>query len=93
MRKRKEIREEIKFDMKPYDDTPPPPPQPSHYASLFSFRSTKQTPKGLSGYSCEATRLKSLSCKCIRNDGFQANLIFFYNCLIKKKLIIFLLIL
>lgn len=38
MRKRKEIREEIKFDMKPYDDTPPPPPNPlimllsSHFA-------------------------------------------------------------
>lgn len=71
MRKRKEIREEIKFDMKPYDDTPPPPPQPSHYASLFSFRSTKHTPKGLSGIVVRQLYLKALAASVLETMAFK----------------------
>lgn len=63
---------------------PPPPPTLSLCFSLLISLNQTYTERSI-GYSCEATILKSLSCKCIRNDGFQANLIFSDNCLIKKK--------
>lgn len=71
MRKRKEIREEIKFDMKPYDDTPPPPPNPLIMLLSSHFAQPNRHRKVYRGIVVRQLDLKALAASVLETMAFK----------------------